>query len=93
MQSSAKWWTRTLAAGLIGSALFAGSAFGIEGRVQRTTTTRRVATENPRVVDFKTERTDSWLCINVSPFFCSSIPTVVATPQSDAASSRARGRR
>ena len=94
MQSSGKWLTRTLAAGLIGSALFAGAAFGADGRMtaQRSNANRRVSTEAPRVVAFKAEQTDSWLCENVSPFFCSSIPTVISTPQS-AAPSRGRGRR
>ena len=45
-----------------------------------------------RVVEFKTDRTDSWLCENVSPFFCPAIPTVVAAPASASQSTR-RGRR
>ena len=94
MQSSGKWLTRTLAVGLMGSALFAGAAFGADGRMtaQRSNANRRVTSEGPRVVAFKADRTDSWLCENVSPFFCSSIPTVVSTPQG-AAPSRGRGRR
>jgi hypothetical protein len=95
MQSSARQWTRTLAAGLLGSVLFAGAAFGAEQRMtaQKVTASRRAATEGPRVVSFKEERTDSWLCENVSPFFCSSIPTVVATPQPGATTTQRRGRR
>jgi hypothetical protein len=96
MQSSGKWLTRTLAAGLIGSALFAGAAFGADGRMtaQRSNANRRVTSEGPRVVSFKADRTDSWLCENVSPFFCSAVPTVVSTPEATAAStSRGRGRR
>lgn len=94
MQSSGKWLTRTLAAGLIGSALFAGAAFGADGRMttQRSNASRRVASEGPRLVAFKPDRTDSWLCENVSPFFCSSIPTVVSTP-AGTTTTRGRGRR
>lgn len=95
MQSSARQWTRTLAAGLLGSVLFAGAAFGAEQQMtaQKVTASRRAATEGPRVVSFKEERTDSWLCEYVSPFFCSSIPTVVATPQPGAMTTERRGRR
>jgi hypothetical protein len=94
MQSSGKW-KRTLATGLISSALFAGATFGAENRMQaqRSTGIRRVAVESPRIVSFKPERTDSWLCEYVSPFFCSTIPTVVATPQPGPASLKQRGRR
>jgi hypothetical protein len=87
MQSSGKWWKKTLAAGLISSALFAGTAFGAENRTesrmrtQKVTASRRAASEGPRLVNFKTEQTDSWLCLYVSPFFCSAIPNVAETPQ------------
>ena len=88
-------WMRTLAAGLLGSVLFAGAAFGAGDRMtaQRATASRRTATEGPRVVGFKEERTDSWLCEYVSPFFCSSIPTVVAAPQPGTTTTSRRGRR
>lgn len=94
MQSSGNRWMRTLAAGLMGSVLLAGTAFGAEARMtaQRTTASRRMATEGPRVIGFKEERTDSWLCEYVSPFFCSSIPTVVAAPQ-PGTTTTSRGRR
>jgi hypothetical protein len=93
MQSSGKW-KRTLAAGLVGSALLAGAAFASDGRMtaQKSTSSRRSASA-PRVVEFKTERTDSWLCEYVNPFFCSSIPNVVATPQPGTATTNRRGRR
>jgi hypothetical protein len=93
MQSSGKWLTRTLAAGLFGSALFASAAFGADGRMttQKSTATHRATTSGPRVVAFKEEKTDSWLCQYVSPFFCSSIPTVTAS--SGTTANTARGRR
>ena len=94
MQSSGKWLAKTLAAGLITSALFAGTAVAADGRMQsqKTTTSRRAASEATRVVEFKTEQTDSFLCLYVSPFFCSSVPTVAPTPQA-ATTTRVRGRR
>lgn len=94
MRSSKKWFERTLAAGLMASALFAGTAFGADNRMQtqKATASRRAATETPRTVEFKTERTDSWLCTYVNPFFCSSIPTAVAAPPPGATTSR-RGRK
>ena len=99
MQSSAKQWTRTLAAGLMSSVLFAGATFaagdsGAEQRMaaKKSTASRRAATEGPRVVGFKEERTDSWLCEYVSPFFCSSIPTVATSPQ-PGPTTTSRGRR
>jgi hypothetical protein len=93
MLSSGKF-KRTLAAGLIGSVLFAGAAFGAVDRMttEKSMAGKRTTTQGPRRVDFKTEQTDSWLCTYVSPFFCSSIPSVAATPQPGATTSR-RGRR
>lgn len=95
MQSSGKWWKKTLAAGLISSAMLAGTAFAADGRMQtqKSTASRRAASEAPRVVEFKTEQTDSWLCQFVSPFFCSSVPTVAPTPQAGTTTTRVRGRR
>jgi hypothetical protein len=86
---------RTLAAGLIGSALFAGTAFGVETRMtaEKSTASRRGTTQGPRTVGFKTEQTDSWLCTYISPFFCSSIPSVAATPQPGTTTTTRRGRR
>jgi hypothetical protein len=87
-------WKRMLVTGFAASALFAGSAFGAEKmQAQRSSAIRRAAVENPRVVGFKTEQTDSWLCEYVSPFFCSSIPTVVAAPLPGTATTSQRGRR
>ncbi|HSE63206.1 MAG TPA: hypothetical protein VLG15_06300 [Thermoanaerobaculia bacterium] len=94
MQKNRGWWKKTLAAGLISSALFAGTAFAAgDSRMQsqKAMTSRRAATESPRVVNFKTERTDSWLCINVSPFFCSAVPT--AAPPTGTTATSVRGRR
>lgn len=96
MQSSGTWWKKTLAVGLMSSALFAGTAFGADNRgdgrmrAEKATASRRAATAGPRVVGFKSEGTDSWLCLYVSPFFCSAIPNVAETPQSGATTPRGR---
>ena len=87
-------WKRSMAAGVLGSVLFAGVAFGAEDRMtsqRRATTIRPAQAERGRVVDFKTERTDSWLCENVSPFFCTYVPSV-STSQPATTSTRQRGR-
>ncbi|HEY6066812.1 MAG TPA: hypothetical protein VIY96_11695 [Thermoanaerobaculia bacterium] len=94
MQRSGKW-KKALATGLISSALFAGVTFGAESRMttEKSTASKRATTQGPRTVDFKTEQTDSWLCNYVSPFFCSSIPSVASTPQGGAQTTSRRGRR
>ena len=88
-------WKRTLAAGLIGSAILTGAAFGIDTRMEtkKSTASGRAGTPGPRTVDFKTEQTDSWLCTYVSPFFCSTIPSVAPVPQPGATTTNRRGRR
>jgi hypothetical protein len=98
MRESGKKWKRSIAAGLLGATLFTGVALGAEARIEtRMQTQRRVATRSAsvqrgRVVGFKPEGTDSWLCQYVSPFFCGYVPTVTAAPQPSAATTQ-RGRR
>ncbi len=95
MKPSGKW-KRSLAAGLLGAVLFASVASGAESRMQaqRVVSNRPATPDQPaRVVEFKTERTDSWLCEYVSPFFCSVVPTVIAAPQPGPSTTRQRGRR
>jgi hypothetical protein len=84
----------TLAAGLISSAFLAGTAYGAENRMaaERSLARGRSTTQGPRRVEFKTDQTDSWLCTYVSPFFCSSVPSVVADPQPGTTSTSRRGR-
>ena len=85
-------WKRIFAAGLLGSAICAGAATAAESRMNtnRVTVNRAMPQQRGRVVEFKSDRTDSWLCENVSPFFCSQIPTVQSTPT--AGNTRQRGR-
>jgi hypothetical protein len=44
--------------------------------------------ESRRVVPFKSDKTDSWMCQNVSPFWCSSAQSAPVNPPSN----RRRGR-
>ena len=93
MKTSGNQWKRSIAAGVLGSILFAGAAFGAENRMEaqrRVANARPAQSERGRVVDFKPERTDSWLCENVSPFFCNYVPSVAASQPTT--SSRQRGR-
>ena len=80
---SGRKWKAALTAGVLGSVLFAGVAFGTEARMQtqRPITTRSAPVPQGRVVALKPERTDSWLCTYVSPFFCDYVPTVTSAPQ------------
>jgi hypothetical protein len=91
---SGKKWKAALTAGVLGSVLFAGVAFGTEARMQtqRPVATRSAAVPHGRVVEFKPEHTDSWLCTYVSPFFCDYVPTVTSAPQPSAVIVQ-RGRR
>ena len=81
MRESGKKWKRSIAAGVLGTVLFAGVTLGAEARMQaeRAGAKRSTATANSntrgRVVEFKPEGTDSWLCTYVSPFFCDYVPT------------------
>jgi len=89
-----KKWKGGLTAGVLGSVLFAGVALGTEARMQtlRPIATRSAAVPHGRVVEFKAEHTDSWLCTYVSPFFCDYVPTVTSAPQPGTATVQ-RGRR
>ena len=82
MSFSGKKWRGAFTAGLLGSVLFAGVAFGAPAaRMQtRPIATRSAAVPRGRVVAFKPERTDAWLCTYVSPFFCDLVPTATSPP-------------
>jgi len=92
MKTKATRLKRAVAAGLLGSALFVSVGLAAETRMKaERRTMSRPQTERARVVEFKTESTDSWLCEHVSPFFCPQVPTIQATSQP--AQARQRGRR
>ena len=98
MRESGKRWKRSIAAGVLGTVLFAGVTLGAETRMQTERAGARRATANAttrgRVVEFKPEGTDSWLCTYVSPFFCDVVPTAsnTAAPAPGTAMAQ-RGRR
>ncbi len=77
-----------IVAGLLFSLLSAevSMAAGAEGnvrmsRIERAGAVMARTTAARRVESFKSERTDSWLCAYVSPFFCTSLfPTLTTTP-------------
>lgn len=69
------------------------AARGIERvGIQATPRPERGVQSSPQVVPFKSERTDSWLCQNVSVFFCSREPGMVTSAPPPTPSSRRRGR-
>ena len=97
MRESGKKWKRSIAAGVLGTVLFAGVTLGAEIRMQTERPGARRATASAatrgRVVEFKPEGTDSWLCTYVSPFFCDVIPTVSNTAPAPGTAMAQRGRR
>jgi hypothetical protein len=80
--------TTSILAGLVFSLLSAGVAMGAgaEGNVRMSRIERVAAIESRRAESrktetFRTEKTDSWLCNYVSPFFCTSLfPTLSSSP-------------
>ena len=62
-------------AAILTSMLLAAPVFGAETRARVASNERTTvrANQNQKAIAFKTERTDSWLCENVSVFFCSDL--------------------
>lgn len=94
--------SKGILAGLVFSLLSAGVSMGAgaEGneRMSRIGPAETVAArraEARRVETFRSERTDDWLCLYVSPFFCSNLfPTLTTTPNPPQTSSTpTRGRK
>jgi hypothetical protein len=90
--------SKTLLAGLAFSLLFgAVSSAAQSQQVARATVSRVAPASNARAqarpaASFRTERTDSWLCVNISPLFCSTMfPSFESKPGTPSASP-ARGR-
>jgi hypothetical protein len=92
---------RAILAGLLFSLLSvsASMAAGPEGnvrmsRIERAGAVASRATAARKIETFRTEKTDSWLCLHVSPFFCNGLfPTLPTTPDPPKTSSQpARGR-
>jgi hypothetical protein len=75
-------------AGLVLSFLSAGvaKAAGSEGNERMSRAPRADAVEQRRAQTrhedkFKSEKTNSWLCSYVSPFFCDAFPTLTTSEQ------------
>ena len=56
---------------LVASILFCGLALGAEKPARETAQPAARQKTTQKEMSFKSERTDSWLCNNVSAFFCS----------------------
>jgi hypothetical protein len=95
MRESGKKWKRSIAAGMLGTVLLAGVTLGAELRMQteRPIAKRSAQAERGRVVAFKPEGTDSFLCTYVSPFFCDYVPTVTSSTAAPGTAMAQRGRR
>ena len=90
--------SKTLLAGLAFSLLFGSLSTAAQSQpVARATVSRVAPASNARAqarpaASFRTERTDSWLCANISPLFCSNLfPSLESRPGTPSASP-ARGR-
>lgn len=89
--------SKGILAGLFFSLLSAGiaTASGAEGnermsRIERAGAVAERRAESRKVEKFKSEKTDSWLCSYVSPFFCDSFPTLTTTPEPAKSPNRGR---
>jgi hypothetical protein len=92
--------SKGILAALVFSLLSAGVSNGAvaEGNVRMSRTERADAVSSRRSTSrktdtFRTEKTDSWLCINVSAFFCTSMfPTLSSSEPPKNSAVPARGR-
>jgi hypothetical protein len=92
---------KAILAGLLFSLLSASAsmAAGAEGnvrmsRVEKAGAVASRATAARRIETFRSEKTDSWLCLHVSPFFCNglfpTLPTTSDPPKAPAQPDRGR---
>jgi hypothetical protein len=79
--------SKGILAGLVFSLLSAGVSMGAvaEGnvrmsRIQRADTVTSRNSTSRKTETFRTEKTDSWLCANVSAFFCTNLFPTLSTP-------------
>jgi hypothetical protein len=90
--------SRSILAGLLLSLLSAGAATAANtggnvrmSRIERASAAASRRSEARRSEAFKSEKTDSWLCMYVSPFFCSNlVPTLPTAPTAPSAPARGR---
>jgi hypothetical protein len=92
---------KVILSGLLFSLLSAtvSMAAGAEGNVRMSRVERAQAVQSRpaaprRVKTFRSEKTDSWLCVHVSPFFCTglfpTLPTTSDPPKAPTQPARAR---
>ena len=91
--------SKGILAGLVFSLLSAGVSTGAvaEGnvrmsRIERAATVTSRRAESRKAESFRTEKTDSWLCNNVSAFFCTSLFPTLSTSPDTAKGAPTRGR-
>ena len=94
--------SKGILAGLVFSLLSAGVSMGAnaEGNVRMSRIERAESVASRRSISrktepFRTEKTDSWLCVNVSAFFCSNLFPTLSTPDPapTTSSTQVRGRK
>jgi hypothetical protein len=92
---------KVILAGLLFSLLSASVSMAADAggnvrmsRIERAGAVQSRAAAPRRVETFRSERTDSWLCVHVSPFFCTGLfPTLPTTSDSPKAPAQpVRGR-
>lgn len=95
--------SRRVSIGIVGGLVFsfisagfaiAGGAEGNErmSKIERATQVQERSHTARKSETFRTEKTDSWLCNYVSPFFCSSLYPSLTPAPAPAPSTPARGR-
>jgi hypothetical protein len=92
--------SKGLLAGLVFSLLSASVSTGAvaEGNVRMSRIERAASVESRRATSrktesFRTEKTDSWLCNNVSAFFCTNLFPTLSSPEAPKSpTTPARGR-
>ncbi len=71
---------------LVASILSCGLALGAEKPARETAQPAARQKTTQKEMSFKSERTDSWLCNNVSAFFCSNLFPTLGSSNSSASS-------
>ena len=79
--------SKGILAALVFSLLSAGVSTGADAernvrmsRIQKADTVTSRNQTSRKTETFRSEKTDSWLCVNVSAFFCSNVFPTLSTP-------------
>ena len=91
--------SKGILAGFVFSLLSAGVSLGAVAagnvrmsRVERAGTVVSLRAASRKVETFRTEKTDSWLCANVSAFFCTNLFPTLSSPAPQSPVTPVRGR-